>query len=42
MPKERDEDKRGTCSQGEHEWLSSMKKWEIVDEIVIDANMDLQ
>ena len=37
-----DEDKRGACSQGEHELFSSMTKGEIVDEIVIDANMDLQ
>ena len=37
----RDEYKRGVCSQGEHE-LSSMTKGKIVDEIVIDANMDLQ
>ena len=28
--------------KGEHELLSSMKKGDIVDEIVIDANMDLQ
>ena len=35
------EDKRGACSQGEHELLLSMTKGEIVDEIVIDANMDL-
>ena len=35
-------EKRGACSQGEHELLSSMTKGEIVDEIVIDANMDLQ
>ena len=28
-------------SKGEHELLSSMTKGEIVDEIVIDANMDL-
>ena len=29
-------------TKGEHELLSSMTKREIVDEIVIDANMDLQ
>ena len=29
--------KRGACSQGEHELLSSMTKGEIVDKIVIDA-----
>ena len=29
-------------SKGEHEFLSSMKKGDIVDEIVIEANMDLQ
>ena len=29
-------------TKGEHELLSSMTKGEIVDEIVIDANMDLQ
>ena len=33
--------KREACSKGEHELLSSMTKGEIVDEIVIDANMDL-
>ena len=38
----KDEDKRGACSQGEHELLSSMTKGEIVDKIVIDANMDMQ
>ena len=29
-------------TKGEHELLSSMTKGEIVDEIVIDANKDLQ
>ena len=29
-------------TKGEHDLLSSMTKGEIVDEIVIDANMDLQ
>ena len=29
-------------TKGEHELLSSMTKAEIFDEIVIDANMDLQ
>ena len=28
-------------TKGEHELLASMTKGEIVDEIVIDANMDL-
>ena len=32
----------GAWSQGEHELLPLMTKGEIVDEIVIDANMDLQ
>ena len=34
--------KRELQTKGEHELLSSMTKGEIVDEIVINANMELQ
>jgi len=40
--KTKGEEKRGGMLTGEHVLLSSMTKGEIVDEIVIDANMDLQ
>ena len=39
--KGRDEEKRGAFSELEHEFLSSMTKGEIIDEIVLDANMGL-